>query len=67
MSKLTVGDGAVTSKFSDDTSCSVDKSDQGTKVMNVDRFVQQLFKSTDKVDRRLLQLFNVQQKFSTVN
>ena len=39
MSKLTVGDGPVTSKFSDDSSCSVNESDQKTRAMNVDRFV----------------------------
>ena len=64
MSKLTVGDGLVASKFSDDTSCS---GDQKTNLMNVDRFVQQVLKSTDKVDRRILKLFQVQQQSSTVN
>ena len=68
MSKLTVGeDGPVASKFSDGTSCSAEQSDQKTKAINADHFVQQVLKSTDKVDRRILQLLNVQKKSTAVN
>ena len=63
MSKLIVGDVPIPSKFSDDSNdafCSVDDGRQKTRVMNEDRFVKQVFESTDKVDRRMLQLIKVQ-------
>ena len=67
MSKLTVGAGPIPPQFSDDASCSVDECDQTTRAMDADRFVKQVFESTDKVDRRILQLFKVRHKLLTIN
>ena len=68
MSKLTVGDGPVPSKSSDDASSSFDYGDQkASRAVNADRFVKQVLESTDRFDRKILQLFKVRQKLLTVS
>ena len=68
MSKLTVGDGPAPYKSSDDASSSVDYGDLKTSnAVKVDRFVKQVLVSTDKFDRKILQLFKVRQKLLTVS
>ena len=65
MSKLTIQDGHASTNFSDDESCSDKVSGQKTRALNANQIIKRLLESTDKVDRRILQLLMTKQKSLT--